>query len=51
MSKYCPLLGRKVVYLECQECEDKVCEQAGTKTQSEENAFLSEQNKVNKETV
>ena len=30
MSKYCPLLGRKVVYLECQECEEKVCKQAGT---------------------
>lgn len=36
MSKYCPLLGRKVVYLECQECEDRVCEQAGTKYKSGE---------------
>lgn len=25
MSRYCPLLNRKVVYLECNECEDKVC--------------------------
>lgn len=25
MSKYCPLLNRRVVYLECNECEDKAC--------------------------
>lgn len=25
MSKYCPILKRKVVYLECLECEDKIC--------------------------
>ena len=23
MSKMCPVLGRKVVYLDCNECEDK----------------------------
>ena len=27
MSKYCPVQKRKVVYLDCQECEDRVCEQ------------------------
>lgn len=27
MSKYCPLLNRRVVYLECNECEDKACNQ------------------------
>jgi hypothetical protein len=26
MSKFCPILGQKVVYLVCQECEDRVCE-------------------------
>lgn len=26
MSKFCPITGGKVVYLTCQECEDKVCE-------------------------
>lgn len=25
MSKYCPVLQRKVVYLDCMECEDKPC--------------------------
>ena len=26
MSKYCPIVGKKVVYLTCQECDDRVCE-------------------------
>lgn len=26
MSKYCPILKRKVIYLDCLECEDKQCE-------------------------
>lgn len=25
MARFCPITGTKVVYLECQECEDKVC--------------------------
>lgn len=25
MSKYCPVLKQKVLYLTCLECEDKVC--------------------------
>lgn len=25
MSKYCPIINGKVVYLECLECEDKKC--------------------------
>ena len=25
MSKYCPILNVKVVYLECLECDDKAC--------------------------
>ena len=26
MSKMCPIVNAKVVYLECLECEDRVCE-------------------------
>lgn len=25
MAKWCPLTGEKVLYLECLECDDKVC--------------------------
>lgn len=25
MSQYCPIVKRNVLYLECLECEDKVC--------------------------
>lgn len=25
MSIYCPILKENVVYLQCQECEDKLC--------------------------
>ena len=28
MAKYCPILNRKVVYLECLECEEKLCKQS-----------------------
>lgn len=27
MSQYCPLLKRNVVYLECLECDNKVCKE------------------------
>ena len=27
MSKYCPILQRKVVYLTCMECDEKPCKQ------------------------
>lgn len=30
MSKFCPITGGKVVYLVCQECEDRVCEKNKT---------------------
>ena len=26
MSKYCPIVGHTVVYLDCLECEERVCE-------------------------
>ena len=26
MAKYCPVIKSKVVYLTCQECEEKLCE-------------------------
>jgi hypothetical protein len=25
MSKFCPIQNRKVVYIDCIECEDKIC--------------------------
>jgi hypothetical protein len=27
MSKYCPLLERNVVYLDCLECDERICEE------------------------
>ena len=33
MSRYCPVLKRKVVYLDCLECEDKQCEKRQENTQ------------------
>ena len=27
MAKYCPVLKRKVTYLDCQDCEEKECEE------------------------
>ena len=40
MAKYCPILNRKVVYLDCLECDDKQCEQPKTKQEEK-----GEQNK------
>ena len=31
MAIYCPLVNRKVIYLDCLECEDKVCKKRDTK--------------------
>lgn len=25
MAKWCPIINEKVVYLQCQECEEKLC--------------------------
>lgn len=33
MSKYCPILQRTVLYLDCIECEDKICKEKETKKQ------------------
>ena len=30
MSRYCPIVDRKVVYLDCLECDDRVCEKGPT---------------------
>lgn len=35
MSKYCPILKRKVIYLDCLECEDKLCENPQNQQESE----------------
>ena len=32
MAKFCPVVGHRVVYLTCQECEDRVCEHVKTST-------------------
>ena len=37
MAKYCPILKRKVVYLDCLECETKECEK--------QSDFLKDSNK------
>ena len=42
MAKFCPILNRKVVYLDCLECDDKQCEHPKIKTKQEEKG---EQNK------
>ena len=28
MAKFCPVVGHRVVYLTCQECDDRVCERS-----------------------
>lgn len=38
MAKYCPVIDAKVVYLECQECEEKLCNK--TSVFNEKKAFL-----------
>lgn len=42
MSKYCPLLNRKVVYLECTDCDEKICE----KTPNEPPGLFGEPNDI-----
>lgn len=32
MSIYCPILEEKVTYLQCQDCEDKICKKQKNKT-------------------
>lgn len=34
MAKFCPVLGRGVTYLVCQECEEKECKNEKIKTSS-----------------
>lgn len=36
MAKYCPILDRKVVYLDCLECDDKQCENSKQKQENKE---------------
>lgn len=37
MAKYCPILEEYVVYLTCQECEDKKCYEKDTKNKEADN--------------
>ena len=34
MAKYCPKENRKVIYLYCMECEDKVCRNPENETEA-----------------
>lgn len=34
MSKFCPTLKRKVIYLDCLECEEKLCEESQKQNES-----------------
>ena len=31
MAKWCPITGEKVLYLECLECDDKICKNLNKK--------------------
>lgn len=49
MSKFCPIVQKRVVYLTCQECEDRVCEKGPQITilpKKEKNAEVVGENKV-----
>lgn len=41
MSKICPLINSKVVYLECLECEDKICMRIKDKITTPREPFLA----------
>lgn len=51
MAIYCPILNRKVIYLTCQECEDKLCKKEKTKEtiKQEEVKTISKNNYVRKQ--
>lgn len=36
MAKFCPVLGSRVTYLVCQECEEKECENEKRNSSTEE---------------
>ena len=36
MAKFCPIINEPVVYLMCQECEEKVCLQRHIKNDTQE---------------
>lgn len=31
MAKFCPLINQKVLYIECLECDEKICKNNNTK--------------------
>lgn len=47
MAKFCPVVGHRVVYLTCQECDDRVCERP--KTSSEPSAPAKNEPNTNNE--
>ena len=36
MAKWCPITGEKVLYLECLECDDKICKNPKQEKQTDE---------------
>jgi|MGYP000001198275 hypothetical protein len=36
MAKWCPITGEKVLYLECLECDDKICKSPKQEKQTDE---------------
>ena len=47
MAKYCPIVGQRVVYLTCLECEDKVCMKPSCSTTKSTEEFANRKNDTN----
>ena len=45
MAVYCPVRGEKVVYLVCQECDDKKCREIAVKHKEEKPEEKKKENK------
>ena len=45
MSKYCPIVERKITYQFCQDCDDRVCEQKKYETDVAEKETEEQQTK------
>lgn len=48
MSKYCPIINGKVVYLECLECEEKKCRDTNAKNTNSFNKDNNNNKKASK---
>lgn len=45
MSKYCPIVNRKVIYQFCEDCEDKQCLHQNVKNQLKDTPLIITDNK------